>query len=362
MKRSKRVRQRVVGRSLPTLFVVLVAGAALAPLSPATAASLVSLTIKVVPPLEGVRIAVNGRVHASNEEGLVRLLVEEGGHLIKVVSSPRTETLRSRFSRWGDEVFRPRRRVEIHESTRLEAGFEVKHRVRLTFRTPDGGLIPLGRVSDARIKNSLNEHIDFPNAQGRWMRWLQRNRVIRRRTGLEAKPIQYSVERVAVDGSNVVNRAEQRVSDVACLVQDSFETSQRCPNIRVSLPLEWQLELLLYSTRFAAKDLIFGSPVGSRLVLEYPDGTIRRVPLEGGGDVVVRGLARGTYRAWVDASGISPAVPVTVSRPGQEAELKVITYTDLALVAAVFVGLAVGLVLAGRPRFRSRVRGALVRR
>lgn len=360
MKRGTEARRPYLGRWLPPLFVILVAGATLAPLSPAAAAA-VALTLEVVPPMEGVRFTVDGQVHDSNRAGLVRVFVEEGEHVIRVVSSPRTESVRTRFSRWGDEVFRPRRRVEIRGPERLQVGFDVENVVHLTFRTPEGGLVPLSRVSDAQIKNSVNQFFDFPNEEGRWMRWLQRSRVIRRSIGLEAKPLQYSVERVTVDGSNVVNRAAQRVSDLACLNRDSYETSQRCPRVKVSSPLEWRLELLLYSARFAAQDLVFGRPVGSMLVLEYPDGTIRRLPLESEASVHVPGLARGTYRAWVEAPGISPPVPVRVSKPDQVAKLKVITYANLALFAAVLVGLAVGLVLAGRPRLRARVRSAIGR-
>jgi hypothetical protein len=295
------------------------------------------LTIQTVPSLTGARFSLDGTIFVSDESGVAAISAGAGRHVLETLPIEERPDIRAEFERWGDDFFRPRRPIDIGRSgSELEVGYDVSHPVTFGFEELDGEKVSPARVASVTLRSSLGGLTEFKDPGPHW---LQAARIIRRSIGLESKEVQWSVEEALVDGSNVVNRTEQR---------KVFEKKDR-----------WSIRLLLYSVRFTSKDAILGSPVGSHVVIEYPDGSVRRVPLNEDGSVEVRSLARGHYVAHVDASGISPATPISVSRAHQEAELKVISYVDLGLFAFVMIGLAIGLAIIGRPRLRSAVRSKL---
>lgn len=295
------------------------------------------LTIQTVPPLPGAQFALDGAVFASDANGVAAISAGPGRHVLEALPVGELPGLRAEFDRWGDDFFRPRRPIDVGSSGEaLEVGYDVSHQVTFRFEGLEGEKVSPKRVSSVTLRSSLGGLTDLDDPGPHW---LQAARIIRRSTGLESKQVQWSVEEAFVDGSNVVNRTEQRFT---------LEEEER-----------WSIRLLLYSVTFTSKDALLGSPVGTHVVLQYPDGSVRRVPLDDDGIVEVTALARGHYEAHVEASGISPATPISVSRAHQEAELKVISYLDLGLFAFVMIGLAVGLAFIGRPRLRSAVRSKL---
>jgi hypothetical protein len=296
-----------------------------------------ALTIQTVPPLSGAQFALDGSIFTSDENGVAAISAGPGRHVLEALPLRELPGLRAEFDRWGDDFFRPRRPIDIGSSGEaLEVGYDVSYKVTLRFVGLEGEKVSPKRVTSVTLRSSLGGLKDLKDPGPHW---LQAARTIRRSTGLEYKQVQWSVEEAFVDGSNVVNRTEQRFT---------IEEQER-----------WTIRLLLYSVTFTSKDALLGSPIGTHVVLEYPDGSVRRVPLDEDGIVEVTALARGHYEAHVAASGISPATPISVSRAHQEAELKVISYLDLGLFAFVMIGLAVGLAFIGRPRLRSAVRSKL---
>jgi hypothetical protein len=164
--------------------------------------------------------------------------------------------------------------------------------------------------------------------------WLQGSRVVPFTGELVSKDIDYQVERAEVDGTNVVNRAQQRF------------TPRKTSHLAV--------QLLFYSLRIVTKDALLGFPTGSGVELEYPSGRKVTKPLHDG-QVLLPSLPRGTYNLKVAASGVSFTRPVSVSR-NQEVELKVISYLDMILAFGAMVSIAVGLLLARRPDLRRKLR------
>jgi len=160
--------------------------------------------------------------------------------------------------------------------------------------------------------------------------WLPGTRVVAFDAKLVAKPIEYSVEAAYIDGMNVVNRAQQRFA----------------PARRRTLPIS----MLFYSARFTVKDALFGFPIGKSVRVMYPNGGVRKVPLERG-QGTIRRLPRGNYDVNVAALGYSFTRPVAVSRES-EVELSVISYLDLIVVAGTLLAIAVGLLCWGRPELR----------
>jgi hypothetical protein len=294
------------------------------------------LTIQTVPPLAGARFELDGTVFVSDANGVAAISTGAGNHVLEALPVEERAGIRAEFDRWGDDFFKPRRPIQIGTGRELEVGYDVSYPVTFGFEGLEGEKVSPKRVTSVTLRSSLGGIAEFKDPGPHW---LQAARVIRRSIGLESKEVQWSVEEAFVDGSNVVNRTEQRFI---------LEKQDR-----------WSIRLLLFSVKFTSEDALLGSPVGSHVVIEYPDGGVRRVSLKEDGSVEVASLARGHYMAHVDASGISPATPISVSRADQEAELKVITYLDLGLFAFVMIGLAVGLAFIGRPRLRSAVRSKL---
>jgi hypothetical protein len=294
------------------------------------------LTIRTVPSIAGAQFALDGTIFVSDASGVAGISAGVGRHVLEALPVEEHTGIRAEFDRWGDDFFRARRPIEIRSGTELEAGYDVSYPVTFAFEGLEGEKVSPSRVTSLTLRSSLGELADF---DGPGPHWLKAARIIRRSIGLESKEVQWSVEEAFVDGSNVVNRTEQR---------NTFEKEEL-----------WTMRLLLYSVRFTSQDAILGSPVGTHVVIEYPDGEVRRVPLNEDGSVEVTSLARGQYLAYVEASGISPSMPISVSRERQEAKLKVISYVDLGLFAFVLLGTAVGLAFIGRPRLRSAVRSKL---
>jgi hypothetical protein len=331
----------VLGRSIGIRRLIGIIGSGLwlltigQPASAQTAQQV--LTIQTVPPLTGAQFALDGSIFTSDENGLAAISIGPGRHVLEALPIGEQPGLQAEFDRWGDDFFTPQRPIDVGSSDEeLEVGYDVSHQVTFRFVGLEGEKVSPKRVTSITLRSSLGGLTDFKDPGPHW---LQAARIIRRSTGLESKQVQWSVEEAFVDGSNVVNRTEQRFT---------LEKDER-----------WRIRLLLYSVRFISKDAILGSPVGTHVVIEYPDGGVRRVRLDEKGTVEVTALARGHYEAHVAASGISPVTPISVSRAHQEAELKVITYLDLGLFAFVMLGLAVGLAFIGRPRLRSALRSKL---
>jgi hypothetical protein len=290
----------------------------------------VVLTVETVPPAPGVRFALAGREFVTGEDGLARIEHTERGvvplEILLEPGTPLTADTRATFARWSDEVFQPARTIRISDDNRIAAGLSLSHQVTQRFFDLDGDSVSPARITSITFRVSNGATHTFGDGEARW---LQASRVQRRRTGLEPTPLQYSVESVMVDGTNVVNRYQQRFYPQADDV--------------------WDIELLLYSARFQARDAFFGFPAGSGILLEYPDGRIESFPFGDAREAYVDSLARGLYGVKVaGVRGVAPFTPVALSRD-QEVELKVLTALDIALALASGALLALGLLFYGRP-------------
>ena len=296
------------------------------------------LEIRTIPPLQGVRFALDGRRFESDEQGVTTIRVWRGGtHQLEALPlESNTSDRRLEFARWGDPVFTPQRLIVISEFTSLEAGFDVHLPVKLRFVDLSGEPVPAGRISEVVLKNSIGDVYTFP---GEAVEWLQAGHVVGRDFTLEQVAIVYSVQRVAVDGSNVVNRGQQRF----------MAEPEGRPDI----------ELLLYSVQLAGRDALFGFPIGSGVRLQFPDGRQEYASFEGKAMLHLESLARGTYRATVvGAVGLAPPSIFVLSRD-QEVSAVMISALDVLVVLLIGSSILLGLVLIGRPELRERFRNRL---
>ena len=291
------------------------------------------LEIHTVPALPGVVLSLDGRAFRSDENGIARIQVDQGGtYRLEVLPiDPKVPGTRVEFRRW-ESVFTPYRDVEIPRVTQLEVGFDVSHQVTMQFVDLEGQPVDPKRITSFTARSSSGAVYTL---EGPGPHWLPAERVVRDLYGIDERELLYSVESVMAGGSNLVNQGQQRF-----LVE---------PND------VWQIELLLYSIRLTARDALFGFPIGRQIRLEYPDGRLERHTLSPGGELSLDSLPRGEYRVKVEgASGISPVVPVALSRD-QSVRLKVISSLDIGLALMLSVATASGLLFAGRPHLLRRL-------
>lgn len=300
------------------------------------------LEIQTVPPLEGIPFLIDGRRFVTDEEGVVRArLWREGVFEVEVLVSEFEESdIRLEFARWDDYVFTPRREIKISSPVSMQAGFHVSYPVELHYLDLEGGNFPVERISTVELRNSLGDVLTFDGSE---MQWMQSIEVLGRDFGLDPVEVVYAVQRVIVDGSNVVNRGQQRFT----------VTSQKAPRI----------ELLLYPVQFTSHDALFGFSLGSGVRLEYPDGHQEVFPMNTNGDLRLDSLARGTYRSSVvGAPGLAILTTFVLSR-AQMVEMIVISLLDIVVVTLMGTLIFVGLLIIGRPglldQLKTRVRGGV---
>jgi hypothetical protein len=308
--------------------------------SPARAAPH-ELTIRTVPALEGINFRLDGRVFVSDHNGRATISVlNPGTYVLEVLPNDDSSGgLRAVFSRWTD-IYDKRRSVTISGPTELEAGFDVSYRAQTKYVNPQGDEIDPEDISVTVVKSSTGAIIPLQPGKPKW---LKASRVVRRRDGFEPVVLVYSIKSVIVSGSNVVNRYQQKFQ-----VKPGLEP--------------WTVKLLYFPVRFDARDVLLDTPIGSHVLLEYPDGSVRRVPLDDEGRARLPSVPRGAYKARVDAGGYSPIMPISISRKGQEGNLIVVSYPDMGLVAVIALICALGPFVFGRRRARKTSDGRIATR
>ncbi len=290
----------------------------------------IQLTIESVPPLAGMHYQVGQEIIVAGSDGIAMAKFDQPG-IYRVEALPETyneansDTL-VEFRRWGDEVFTPDRELEISGDESVQAGFTLSHQVRQVFTDLQGQPVDPLRIESLTLKSSFGAEYTFEDGKPRW---LQANRIARRKTGLEATEVQYGVVNVQIHGSNVVNRYQQRFT--------------------VKPNDTWPIRLLIYSASVRAKDAIFRFPLGGSLRVEYPNGEVELYDFGPNRQVDLESLARGTYKLQVvGVRGIAPSTPMALSRD-QEVVLKVLSSFDIGMGAVLGLLFVFGLLLYGRP-------------
>lgn len=208
--------------------------------------------------------------------------------------------------------------------------FGTERQVDFKFETGDGTRVEPDRLQRLAIRSSVGDVVravplDHPI-------WLRASRVVSTQNGPQERTVQWSVEKVLVDGSNVVNRAELR-----------FEPSTR-QHITV--------RLLFFTARILVKDAFFGFSHKGRLDIIRPDGTKMSRPVPSNGEVVLADMPRGDYQFTVAGSGVRLQRPLVLSRD-QYLELELLSWLDLATVVIVGLLFCTIPLLVGRRRRRA---------
>jgi hypothetical protein len=268
-------------------------------------------TIQTVPPVPGMRFALGGIEFQADAAGRARPPSTAEGR-VTALTTDTGPGARARFDRWY--------------AGRRIAAVNVEYRVGFHFVDLNGNRVGPRAVRSLTLAGSNGRRHVF---RGSTPRWLQANRVIPESGGRKSTAVSYAVQKAVVGGSSVVHKGQQRF----------FPAETRTP----------QLRLLLFSARFEVRDALLGFPIGSAVVLEYPNGRVVRRVLGTGGELTLESLPRGDYRVSVDALGISSSRPIALSGD-QKVRLQVISWLDVAIVLLGLLSIALALLYVRRPR------------
>ena len=283
------------------------------------------LVVKTIPALKGVPVKLDKKGKKTGRRGLA-ILSHPGTKLnnkrLRVKKAELAPGVRTRFGRWYGN---PNRRNVKH----LTAALNVDYEVGFSFVDgDDGNTVDASDITEMVVRSSIGQILEFDSEALTQRHWLHGTRVVSRREGPFAKAILYSIERVVVNGSNVVNRAQQRFS---------LEETR-----------DIEVTLLYFTATFRATDALFGNKTGSGIRLQRPDGVVEHHAFDQEGELVLAGLPRGEYFVEVIGPGPSFERPITLTRD-QDVELDVLSWLDIGVTGTISVLAVIGLIVIGRP-------------
>ena len=319
------------------------------PLDPARASLQpwpITLTIRTVPALAGIRFAFDGVQLVTNRQG-VASFTERHNFSEHTLALKQTEVgvsgRRYTFLRWAgqrdpDQAFRPTvHGLPMRADYSVTASFAVACAVTPRLVEQNGTSLPAGQVSRITLLSSLGQTVTLSPSGTTWLPCAS---PAYRDSRLSSHSVQYSVQSVVVGGTNVVHAGVERFSP------------GQTPEPR--------LTGFFYALTITAHDAMLGGALGSYALLTMPDRTVRRVELGPRHIATVGDLPLGDYQVQVKAGGATvSAMTVHLSRD-QTANLPAVSRIDIVIVgAALAVGIA-GAPLLSRTR-RGRVRARMRR-
>ena len=287
-----------------------------------------TVQVQTIPATAGIIFKMDDRQFVSDPNGMASIQIYKTGifRLDVLIDQYHSPAQLVNFGRWSEESYLPFRDVRVPINDVVQVGLNVYHQVNQKFVDLDGYPVDPNRISGITIKSAQGDIFNFDHSQPSW---LPASRTARRELGLDETKLQYSVISVMIDGSNVVNQAQQRFF---ANPDDS-----------------WTISLILYTLHIDTRDGLIGSPVGKSVTVEFPDGQIKSFPLDNSGKLDIHSLARGIYHIELTGTnGLNSNIPVALSR-NQDVSIKVITYLDIGVVVGISAAFALGLIFYGRP-------------
>ena len=285
--------------------------------------------IQTVPAISGITFQMAGRQFQSGPDGSATIQIEQAGQyaldvLLDKFNDPSQEV---EFGRWSTESYQPSRQVNVPSDGVIQVGINVYHKVSMKFVDLDGYPVDPARISSISIRSVQGDVFTLNPDE---TTWLPASRTARRQSGLEETDLLYSINSVIIDGSNVVNSAQQR------FIARSNDT--------------WTITLLLYSLNITVRDGLFASPIGKSMDVAFPNGQIKNYLLDKSGNLQIHALARGIYHVSIlGVTGLGTTTPVALSR-NQVVRLKIVTRMDMIIAGMVSLSFALGLLVYGRLR------------
>lgn len=239
-------------------------------------------------------------------------------HYDSFEGDPSTEVTFNRFAGLGN----------ANRTRQVTALFTTSRMVTFTFKDLAGDAVDLSRIDQLKLKSSLGVFFELSNSDLGTAIFLPALRVVPGPQGMELKEIYYTVQDVLIDGSNTVNRSQQKFYPAKV---SSLEVVTQFFHVTVSV-----------------SDALFGFENGSAVLVRWPDGAETRHEVHDG-KATLPLLPRGEYEMRVDGVGMVTWRPVSVSRD-QVINLELMSAIDIGAVLLVLVVIATMLIVIGRRR------------
>ena len=315
-----------------------VSAPARARLTAAVVARTVTLHVYTVPPVPGVELLFDGQPVTTDAAGVavINTPYRLTGHTLKLVRPEWTSEngrIQTKFNLWRSPVPEQKHSPTIthlilRRNHAIQLGFRVSYRVNFSFVTNGNQSVPSSRISGVELRAD-GGYISSV-AGGRTIRLLG-VQPVQEAGALVAHTVNYTLQSVMVDGSNVVNVGQQHVN----------------PKQQQSAKFMLQLRQLTIT----AHDRFFGRHVGRAVVVTYPDGRRVSYRFNQAHQVVLTNLARGHYQVHIDDGGLLTSQAVVLSR-NQIVNMPILTWPDIITLIVILAVVAVVAVM--RPRRGSR--------
>jgi hypothetical protein len=207
----------------------------------------------------------------------------------------------------------------------LVAALAVNRSVSLGFTDSGGRPIAASRVSDVKITGGGGT-TDISGAQ-----LLSPVSVLAEQGKLvngtwQPQQVMYTVTRVTVDGSDAVFAGQQRFN----------------PNTSSN----WSISLSAFDLTVTVRDVLFGRRIASAAEVTRPDGEQYGVLLGAGQPTVLRSIVRGQYTLLTRSAVVGADSKILVSK-NSDVEIRVVTLSDVAVLAMVVLAASLSVVVLG---------------
>jgi hypothetical protein len=315
-------------------LALTVAAPARAQATSAVAARIVTLHVYTVPAEPGVKLLFDGQPVTTDAAGVavINTPYRLTGHTLTLVRPEWTSEggrIQTKFTVWRSPLSEQKHsptltHLVLRRNHAIQLGFRVSYQVNFSFVTTNNTSVPSSRISGVELRAD-GGYISSVNG-GRTIRLLGVQPVLQAGT-LVAHSVNYTLQDVVVDGSNVVSAGQQHLSPT------------RQQSAKFVLPLR-QLTI-------TAHDRIFGMHTGRTAVVTYPDGRRVSYRFDPAHQVVLTGLARGHYQVHIDGGGFLTSQAVVLSR-NQIVNMPILTWPDIITVIVVLAIVAAAAVMRQR--------------
>jgi hypothetical protein len=302
----------------------------------------ITMTLKTVPALAGVRFTVDGRQLVTGANGMTSYTVEHdfAGHRLTVVSNAiTTPDKRFEFHRWAgqrdpNQAFsRTVSGLPMRANYIITAAFTLQRQVMPRVVRNDGTALDPTEVDSITARSDNGSVVNLPLTSPTW---LDATRPAFHHSILSAEPVTYSLQTVMVRGANVVDAGRQTFTPVAT-VNPTFTTQ-------------------FHDLVITGHDAISKSGLGTSATVTYPDGGKVTVPLDSQHTAKLTHLPRGNYKVTIDAGrGIVGVQQFGLSKD-KTADLIVISAMDLVILVGMLMIIAIALLVIGRQYWRRLTR------
>jgi len=338
-----------------TRLVVAAAAALLLTLAPSslqerpTAAQEVApylpVTIQAVPPLEGVRLLLDGRRLTTDHNGLaLARLRRPGSHNLTAPDLQRVEPgVRVHFAHWSDGDFPSVRRLSVTTFTSLEVGFDVSYPTPVNFVSTAGDPIAAEGIDSLTIIDDRDTGYSLATDGPQW---LPGSRARESGGSIRSEEISYAVDAVVAGGRDRLAPGQPRFSPSREQSWDIVLEGSAADRPLTEPPAARGPHATNHVV-FDVSDALFGFPTGSAVSIEGPDGRSERHELGPDARLSLEEAGAGDFRATALGPGISFAQRFDPSR-AERVRLSVITYLDIATGLLTLVLVAAGVLALAR--------------